>query len=108
MYTHFVGSIPEGLCVLHKCDNPICCRPDHLFLGTQKDNVDDMMAKGRQNNAIGEAHPKSKLTEHEVRAIKIILSRELGYGVKAFLASWFDISRRTIGHIDKGTQWKHI
>ena len=49
-YEHFVGAIPEGLFVLHRCDNPLCCNPNHLFVGTAADNTADMMAKGRHGN----------------------------------------------------------
>jgi hypothetical protein len=47
------GAIPEGMCVLHRCDNPPCIRIDHLFLGTNADNVADKMAKGRHRNGKG-------------------------------------------------------
>jgi hypothetical protein len=46
-WEHYRGTIPAERCVLHKCDNPPCCNPDHLFLGTQRDNVHDMISKGR-------------------------------------------------------------
>lgn len=50
------GEIPDGLCVLHRCDNPPCCNPEHLFLGTKADNTADMDAKGRRRSAYGDAH----------------------------------------------------
>ena len=46
-WTLYRGQIPDGLLVLHKCDTPVCCNPEHLWLGTQQNNVDDMMRKGR-------------------------------------------------------------
>ena len=52
------GMIPDGLQVLHKCDNKLCVRPDHLFLGTQQDNMDDMIAKGRQARGDRLNHPE--------------------------------------------------
>ncbi len=59
------GPIPEGMVVMHKCDNPPCCNPDHLELGTQADNLRDMFAKGRHRTGrlTGERHGKSKLTD---------------------------------------------
>lgn len=48
-YESFIGPIPDGMYVLHKCDNTICCNPNHLFIGTQFDNVQDMIRKGRDN-----------------------------------------------------------
>ncbi|HEY6731901.1 MAG TPA: HNH endonuclease signature motif containing protein [Solirubrobacterales bacterium] len=62
------GQIPDRLHVLHRCDNPPCVNPRHLFLGSQRDNNADKVAKGRQPR--GESHPHSRLTEHDVRAIR--------------------------------------
>jgi len=80
------GEIPEGLCVCHKCDNPKCVNPEHLFLGTKKDNRDDMVRKGRARFASqsGEANGMARLTDEQVHEIKtsscgpVELSRKYG------------------------------
>jgi hypothetical protein len=69
-YDMFIGPIPEGLWVLHKCDVPCCVNPEHLFLGTQQDNMDDMHAKKRERHPVGIEHGRTKLTEADVRAIR--------------------------------------
>ena len=59
------GPIPTGLCVLHSCDTPLCVRPDHLFLGTQQENLEDMRRKGRGHKLPplrGHEHPEAKLS----------------------------------------------
>ena len=70
-----VGKIPVGTgylgtCVLHRCDNPSCVRPDHLFLGSQADNIQDMMDKGRRAARSGENSPAAKLTDKQVDEIR--------------------------------------
>lgn len=84
-YEMFVGPIPKRQLVLHECDNPPCCNPQHLFLGNHKKNIRDMVKKGRQ--AQGERHGNARLTEKDVRAIRVD-SRPLKeiaaeYGVRA-------------------------
>lgn len=78
------GKIPDGVCVLHKCDNPACVNPEHLFLGNKKDNYYDMVKKGRRvlgrnpnNNppiSYGESHPRAKFSNKEANEIRILLS----------------------------------
>lgn len=63
------GPIPDGMMVCHSCDTPLCVNPAHLFLGTAKDNADDMSAKNRKVNSIGEKNGASKLTAESARSI---------------------------------------
>lgn len=66
-YTAFIGEIPNGMDVCHKCDNRKCCNPAHLFVGTRKDNMEDAVEKGRQ--AKGDMLPQTKLTEMHINEI---------------------------------------
>lgn len=87
--------IPKGLFVLHKCDVRHCCRPDHLFLGTQQDNMDDMVSKGRSLCRKGEDGPNSKLTWSQVKEIRNLLSTQ----TCATLSRKFQVSESTIRNI---------
>lgn len=96
------GDIPEGMCVLHRCDNPRCCRPAHLFLGTHADNARDRERKGRRQAPAGENHYGVKLTEKDVEVIRQSLGRE----TVTTLASRFHVSPSTISAVRSGRTWK--
>lgn len=98
------GSIPDGLCVLHHCDNPSCVRPSHLWLGTQLDNSKDCIAKGRDRR--GEQHPMAKLTEGQVIEIYRVHMDE-GLSHRA-LASRFGVSPSCINDVLTGKNWAHV
>lgn len=98
-----VGPIPEGMQVLHKCDNRACFRWDHLFLGTQKDNIQDAMSKGRVKCS-GEDNHSSKLTREQVKEIRSL--RGTTKGVK--LAERFGVSQSLISQIKNKRYWKDI
>jgi len=98
------GAIPVGLWVLHKCDNRSCVNPDHLFLGTCQDNVDDLWAKDR--GARGEKHYMTKLTENEVIEIR---KRYAAGGVSyTDLCVEYHVSFSTIAFVIRRVSWKHI
>jgi len=94
------GEIPKGICVLHRCDNPGCVNPAHLFLGTHKDNSRDAAKKGRLPR--GENHCDSKLTISQVLKIRASDKRQTA------LARQYNVSRRNIGLIKNRETWKHI
>lgn len=97
------GPVPDGLLVCHRCDNRACCNPRHLFLGTHVDNVADMCRKGRHSH--GEGHPKSPLTESDVRSIRVRAADGETYGR---LAREFGINRVNIMKIVRRATWTHI
>lgn len=95
-WTRKNGPIPEGLCVLHKCDNRKCIRVSHLFLGTKRDNAIDMYRKGRGPNNKGTANGRAKLTTRQVTAIR---KAEATYKE---LAAKFGVSVSTIWRVRAG------
>lgn len=115
-YETFVGPIPEGLLVCHKCDVPACVNPDHLFLGTQKDNIQDCVKKGRWTQAkLKKLHPEwcvrgskagnSKLKEEQVVTMRSLLAcgctlLEVG--------SMFGVTEATACAIRQNRTWKHV
>lgn len=65
------GEIPDGLVICHRCDNSLCVNPEHLFVGTYSDNVQDMLTKRRGNPRRGDTHPCAKLTTEEVDFVRV-------------------------------------
>ena len=102
----WVGPIPDGLFIRHKCDNPPCVNPEHLETGTNAQNVQDKMDRGRFTPKVGSVHGMSKLTESDVLAIRAeyaaggITHKQLGirYGV----------CEASVQHITKRRTWRHI
>ncbi len=106
------GVIPDSQYVLHTCDNKLCVRPDHLFLGTQIDNIKDMVSKGRSRMQSqpwtilrGSQQNQAKLSEIDVLEIKKSLSNGIQ---KSVLAKQFGVSHSCISSIAFGRRWKHV
>lgn len=102
-YLIFKGKIPNGMLVCHSCDNPSCVKPGHLWLGTVKDNTDDMIKKGR--NPRGVLSHLSKLNEQDVKDIRIKHKEGLSY---AEIGRLFKVNECTISSIVLHKTWKHI
>lgn len=106
---HHSGPIPEGENSLHRCDNPPCLNPDHLFAGTQKENMHDMWRKGRQqlyvDQPLGSRHPGAKLTEAQVLELRAM--RQGGATYQSLVVR-FGISKTNVADIVKRKIWRHI
>jgi hypothetical protein len=107
-YIIYVGSIPEGLNVLHRCDNRYCVNPEHLFLGTLADNALDMRAKGRDTYGqnFGVNNGQAVLKEHEVLQIMGLL--EEGNLTQDEIGRLFGVSRGAVKQIKLGKTWTYL
>lgn len=99
------GEIEEGMCVCHKCDNPECCNPDHLFLGTPFDNARDRVKKNRSAVRHGIEHSKAKLDEKKVSEIKQLIKKGCRFSE---IAEKFSICQSSVYHINSGQNWRHV
>jgi len=103
-YQQLVGPIPDGMKACHKCDVPACVNPEHIFLGTDKDNIRDMHHKGRYHHAgaKGERNHFAKITEETARAI---LAAE---GTQKTIAAKYGVAQTTVQAIKVRRIWKHL
>ena len=99
-----IGKIPDGLFVLHNCDNPSCVNPNHLFLGTNQDNVQDKVNKNRVHHPKGELNGRSKLTKKDIRTIRKLYAS--GNYFQYQLGEMFGVTQPTIGSIVNNQTWK--
>ena len=97
-YEYFNGQLTDKMYVCHKCDNPKCVNPKHLFLGDAQANVDDMVNKGRH---VG----RRKLNESQIKEIKRLLKTDL---TQTEIAKMYKVSRGAVSNIAYEKTWKHI
>lgn len=112
LYSHRVSweiehcaQVPNGLCVLHNCDNPSCVNPRHLFLGTKKENNLDRDRKGRQVASRGEKHGMAKLSNSDVNKIRLLVSSG---ETCSSVDKKFNISQGYSWKISSRKNWKHV
>lgn len=101
-YVLHYGPIPKRMSILHKCDNPACVNPDHLFIGTRADNIHDMDRKGRRRQVRGEKCSFAKLSADQVRHIRRKEMRQMAY------AAHYGISQSVISDIQRGKIWGSV
>lgn len=101
-----VGVDPGALGMCHRCDNPPCCNPAHLFLGTQAENTRDMVAKGRaRGGAAGERHHSAKLND---QVVLVMRSHRANGGSTGTLARLFGVSLAVAKAVCAGRTWRHV
>jgi len=99
-------TIPDGMYVCHHCDNPSCANPDHLFIGSNADNMNDMVAKGRNVYAKGSSNSGSILTEEQVLEMRSLYSTSRY--TQRILGDMYGTSRCNVSMIVNRKHWKHI
>jgi hypothetical protein len=104
-YETFKGPIPAGLLVCHRCDNPSCVNPDHLFLGTVRDNAQDMIAKGRKPRMAGSSAPGALLHEDQIPIIRHLIAEGRG---NREIGDQFGVTPDVINAIRAGRSWKCV
>lgn len=108
-YEIHIGIIPKGMLIMHTCDNPSCVNPKHLVLGTQRENIRDMISKGRDNhtggNSCGERNSQAKLSQSQVNEIRELYST--GIVTQDILAVYFGVSSSHISNIITGHKWNN-
>jgi hypothetical protein len=105
-WTLFVGEIPNGMNVLHRCDVRNCINPDHLFIGTQQDNVADMIKKKRDRKAKGQDSGRTLLSDNDILPLKSVY-KDARLKVKE-LASRLGLAEESAWDIARGRSWKHL
>lgn len=116
IFEHHNGKIPEGMLVCHSCDNPKCCNPEHLWLGTHNDNMNDMTNKDRGVYLYGEKHSQHKLKEKDVLMIRKLYNKyskddkhnKNNWCTIEFLAKEFNMSYCAIRSIIKNVTWRNL
>ena len=110
-YEAFIGHVPDGLFVCHHCDVPACCNPDHLFIGTNADNMADCKSKGRNSqpprnlHVVGGVHPLAKLTTDNVVEIRRLAASGV---MQKDLAAQYGVSQTSMSKIISGKRWRHV